>query len=66
MKNPTKIRRPTSLHGTTRVLAAADPPRKMRSLISLSRWRALGREQFRVLIAAPQRQHRSKGGSNSW
>src|SRR5262245_15284369 len=38
-----------------------DPPRAR----AVSRWRVLGREQFRALIASPLNQDRPEGGSKS-
>jgi heme-degrading monooxygenase HmoA len=66
MKDPSNIRRSTSIHGITPALVPADRAGKARRRVSVSRWRALEDEQFRALVASPKHQNGSKRGSGSY
>jgi hypothetical protein len=66
MKNPSNSRRSTAIHSGSRALAPADRRRKARPRVSLSRWKALERDQFRTLVAAPIQHARSKEGRGHW
>lgn len=65
MNRLSNTRRCTPIRGITLPRVPVDRVGKTRRRVSLSRWRALEHDHFRALVAAPEYQDRSNGGSRS-
>jgi hypothetical protein len=63
--DPSNIHRSTSSRAVVRTLVRANRITNAPRRHGLSRWRALEREQFLILVASPKQRARVKGGSRS-